>query len=385
MAKTPEVIRELRPHAIWSGVEILWRLVGSAVITALAGTLLALRSHLDVLALLGVFIVSFVVLAFGALRRRAPDRTAAAAAELPILPTSALTPAANAPSTSAGKADSPSPLRIEFATEGSKERFNFKTRGRPIVVSRTGDLTCEELYRSEYELNLLARVFPEVDQSTPLECGISGFRDRNTNDSMSLRDRLDCLGPMAVCSIPVVYKVDGRECTDRFFIYKNADGSIVLSLDEPLSRAQDLTALHRRLRLLESARKELPLQGIILFLAQESIFIAKQLRDILQENVGDPKMDLPMKPEIIFPRHEDEQITLSGGRAKLMLFAQRYKWLVDRCDVRGLPSPLAIPNDMHAEPFLLALDAHAEALEKRARDIAAPYERPTRQPSQQPS
>jgi hypothetical protein len=179
---------------------------------------------------------------------------------------------------------------------------------------------------------------------------------------------------MTVSFVPVEYEVEGQRFSSVFFIYKNADGSIVWLTDEPSLQVQSLSELHRWRRLMSDAQRDLPASGIIEFLAQEAMFIAKHLRDILQENETlAPSMDLskPMKTEIIFLESED--VVLPWQRSRLLLFARRYQWLVDRCDARGLPSPPAIPNEMAAEPFLNALDTSAETLLKRALDIARRY------------
>jgi HAMP domain-containing protein len=76
-----------------------------------------------------------------------------------------------------------SPLRVEFVPEGLQGKLVFKTRGKPLRIHRIGDLTCEEIYRTEYEINLLAQAFAELDQSRPLECRISGIRNRDTRTS----------------------------------------------------------------------------------------------------------------------------------------------------------------------------------------------------------
>jgi len=191
---------------------------------------------------------------------------------------------------------------------------------------------------------------------------------------MPLSAVLESGGLMTISSVPVKYEVEGQRLSSVFFVYKNADGSIVWLTDEPSPQVQSLAELHRRCRLVSDAQKDLPASGIIEFLAQEATFIAKQLREILQENETlAPSMDLskPMKTEIIFLEGED--VVIPWQRRRLMLFAQRYRWLEDRCDARGLPSPPAIPNEMAAEPFLKALDTNAEALLKRALDIARRY------------
>ena len=69
MSKVPEPIRELRPHAIWSGVEFAWKLVEAAVIASLLALLQYFRSNLDLLTIGLVFTGSLAALLLGAIRR----------------------------------------------------------------------------------------------------------------------------------------------------------------------------------------------------------------------------------------------------------------------------------------------------------------------------
>jgi hypothetical protein len=184
---------------------------------------------------------------------------------------------------------------------------------------------------------------------------------------------------MTLVSLSVEYEIEGTKQSTLFFIYKNADGSIVWLTDKPNTQPQDLVAMHRRIALLDTARKDLPASGIVQFLAEESRFIAAHLRKILEENdLFIPKMDLsrPMKREIIYLENETDETPLPWQRRRLMVFADRYGRLIDRCEIRGLPTPAAIPTGLEAEPFLGRLDAHATALELRARSIAAPFNPP---------
>jgi hypothetical protein len=155
-------------------------------------------------------------------------------------------------------------------------------------------------------------------------------------------------------------------------------------IEENKKRADELqteinTIRNHQISLLDAALKELPASGVVQFLAEESRFIATQLREILAENdVFSPKMDLsrPMKREIICIENETDEMPVPWQRRRLMVVADRYGRLIDRCDIRGLPTPASIPTGMEAEPFLGRLDAHATALEQRARSIAAIFNQP---------
>jgi hypothetical protein len=66
MYKTPEAVRELRPHALWTGAEWAWRLVEATVIASLLAFIQFLRSHLDLVSIGAIFVGSLVVLVLGA-------------------------------------------------------------------------------------------------------------------------------------------------------------------------------------------------------------------------------------------------------------------------------------------------------------------------------
>jgi hypothetical protein len=72
MPKVPEPIRELRPHAIWSGVELVWRLLEAVVFTSLIAMFGYLQAHVAIASGM-VFILSFCVLTVAALRRSRVD------------------------------------------------------------------------------------------------------------------------------------------------------------------------------------------------------------------------------------------------------------------------------------------------------------------------
>ena len=99
----------------------------------------------------------------------------------------------------------------------------------------------------------------------------------------------------------------------------------------------------------------------------------------------DHKIDMWNKPmrRALIEFDEAEENVLPWQRKSIILFASRYRKLVDRCEIRGLPSPASIPNQMDAEAFLSQMDAHAEELKQRARSIATPFGPPTQQPSAQ--
>jgi hypothetical protein len=283
---------------------------------------------------------------------------------------------------STGMAHGGSPLRVEYVTDGLQGKLIVKTRGKPLRVLNFGDLVCEEIYSNNYEPIPLSHAFREIDQGTSLECQIAGFQNRETRTSMPLDSVLDLGSLMTRASLSVEYEIEGRKQSTLFFIYRNIDGSIVWLTDEPKTHPQDLAAMHHRIALLDTARKDLPVSGVVQFLAEESRFIAAHLRKILEENdMFSSKMDLsrPMKREIIYLGNETDETPLPWQRRRLMVFADRYGRLIDRCQIRGLPTPAAIPTGLEAEPFLGRLDAHATALELRARSIAAPFDPPTPQ------
>ena len=66
---TPEPIRELRPHATWRGVELIWALVEGTVVAALLAVWQYFKSHLDLLSILLIFVGSVLVLLVGSFRR----------------------------------------------------------------------------------------------------------------------------------------------------------------------------------------------------------------------------------------------------------------------------------------------------------------------------
>jgi len=68
---------------------------------------------------------------------------------------------------------------------------------------------------------------------------------------------------MTLVSLPVEYEIDGTKQSTLFFIYKNADGSIVWLTDKPKTQPQDLAAMHRQIALLDTARKDLPASGVV--------------------------------------------------------------------------------------------------------------------------
>jgi hypothetical protein len=68
----PEPLRELRPHAIWTGVELAWKLVEAAAIASLLALLQYFRAHLDLLTIVLVFVGSFAAMILGAKRSKNP-------------------------------------------------------------------------------------------------------------------------------------------------------------------------------------------------------------------------------------------------------------------------------------------------------------------------
>jgi len=68
--RIPEPVRELRPHATWRALELLWALVEATVLAALYALWQYFKTHLDLLSILTVFAASSTVLLIGSVRRR---------------------------------------------------------------------------------------------------------------------------------------------------------------------------------------------------------------------------------------------------------------------------------------------------------------------------
>ena len=223
----------------------------------------------------------------------------------------------------------------------------------------------------------MTRVFPEVDARHPLECRISGVRDPLANETKSLPSVIESMGPHAVTSIVLEYETENKKQAERFFLHKNPDVNIVWQTNELIPATQDLRELNRRLRLLilESSAQDLPPAGAALFLSDEAGFIANQLNEILKENAILPhSLDLskPMTRSIIWLENEDE--VKPWQQRRLRIVADRYQRQIDRCQVRGLPAPPNVPNEMEAGEVLAALAENSLALERFAKGVISRYD-----------
>jgi len=252
MAKTPEVIRELRPHAIWSGVEVLWRLVESAVIAALAALILALRSHLDLVAIGGVFVIAFVALALGALRSANLDAGAP--------PVGISTPAAAQavdPEPSTGVAsDAPNPL-IEYRSSGARHELILTTDKQKAVIGPSlGPVICRETYESKYEIEAIPGVLPSITV-WPVACQVSGVKVPDASSFSSLVDVLRRRSPIGVAWVVLDFKdSDSAEFSRLFTLHRNVDDSVIF-MPSPVTRrgetsppepgSQELAALDHKL------------------------------------------------------------------------------------------------------------------------------------------
>jgi hypothetical protein len=142
-------------------------------------------------------------------------------------------------------------LRVDYIDgRGTEARLRFSTRGKPVRIHGVGELICEARYGTSSEVDLLTRVFPEVDARHPLECRISGVRDPLANETKSLPSVIESMGPHAVTSIVLEYETENKKQAERFFLHKNPDGNIVWQTNELIPATQDLRELNRRLRLL---------------------------------------------------------------------------------------------------------------------------------------
>src|ERR1035438_2858250 len=76
MDRPREIIKELRPHALWSGIEWMWRLMEAMVMAALVAFWQYAHSHIDGVLIGIVFLGSVGVLVLGAMRKRAAPKDA---------------------------------------------------------------------------------------------------------------------------------------------------------------------------------------------------------------------------------------------------------------------------------------------------------------------
>jgi hypothetical protein len=273
-------------------------------------------------------------------------------------------------------------LKVEYRDADStaqRPRLIFKLRkGSPVKIRNVGVLISEETYRTANRFVLLQEVIPEVEPEHPVECQISCLRNDETREATSLQDVLEAGGPTVSDSVIVEYEADNNRFSRRFFLHKNADGSIVWSTENrQVYASQDLRALRIKLSSLRNVIDDLIHVGELSALAQESATLESRLIEILQEKAAKHGIiNKPMRHEII--SLDPQETTLpSWERLRLMSFRDRYNQLQSRSASLSLPSSVPhlpnIPNELTAVEFMRRIAAHRDAVIKVGSDIRNTY------------
>jgi hypothetical protein len=271
-------------------------------------------------------------------------------------------------------------LRVDYQKSASgRPSLLFKIRsGNPTTIRKVGPLVSEETYRTQSDFILLQEIIPEVEVDHPVECHISCLK--NSGDLVSLKDALEDGGPTVSDSVVVEYMADGQQVSRRFFLYKNADGSVVWSTENRQPAPKDLRFLRTKLRSFQNATSDLTYAGEIWLLLEQSKALRKTLLELLASNANPllglgPTMDLsrPMNSKLIILDHNAEGRVLPWQRMRLMSFRDRYQAYNECCKDAKVPQLPFVPNDLDVIELCDAFENQQKAIGLVYDDIVKRY------------
>ena len=264
-------------------------------------------------------------------------------------------------------------LRVDYRKPGvgvSRPTLVFRVRsGSPTTIKKVGPLVSEEAYRTENDFILLQEMIPEIELNQPVECQISSLRNPASGDLASLQEVLEQGGPNVSDSAVIEYTAGEQDFSRRFFLYKNADGSIVWTTENRQPGPMDLRILRRKLHLLRKAIPDLTYAGKLSLLMHQSLALESTLVDVLRSNANvllglGPPMDLsrPMSSKLIAMSDDDSDKALPWQRMRLMSFRDRYKAFNACCKDEGLPELPYFANELTVAELHDAFTKHRDTL-----------------------
>ena len=278
--------------------------------------------------------------------------------------------------------DSPPPgpdLKVEYreSSRGLRAALIFRVRkGSPVTIQKVGPLVSEELYRTENSFVLLQSVIPEVEIDHPVESQISFVRNEKSGELVALEDVLEAGGAGVTDSVLIEYAADGQHFSRRYYLHKNADGSIVWSAESRQPEPKDLRVLRGTLRSLHGAFEDLTFVGRPKGLEQDSLSLESQLSDILDTATEGTDLGHPFRIETISLNLSEALLPLLE-RLRLMSFRDRYTQFEEKCRSLHLhrnpavPNLPTLPNEFSGPEILQAISKHRNGLN----EIAAHYTR----------
>lgn len=251
-------------------------------------------------------------------------------------------------------------LRVDYRKLPERERgaLIFRIRsGPPTTICRIGPVISEQTYRTESELVRLTDFIPDIEVGHDAECRIL---------SRTLEQVLEAGGPTVSDSIVVDYTANNSRLSRNFFLYKNADGSIVWSTQDRKVPPKDLQDIRKLLGSLGQSLYDLVYAGQLKAMALECEAMQAQLIKILETRTT-TELDLstPMMRRIIFL--DDAETTVPcWERLRLMSFRDRYQQYLGRFEELSLgaviPRIPTLPNDMQAAALIGSMSQQAAAI-----------------------
>jgi hypothetical protein len=222
MAQEQGLIRELRPHATWRGIELLWDLVRAALMAALIALWQWFVNHWDVVTIALVFIACLGLLIWRDISNakstsegaRPPDDLARSLSD-PL------------PSTTAANVLTTAPrLRVDYVNSGQKGALVFKS-DKPSTVRSINPLLVRERFEAGYNFSCIPAPPFSVDVNSSVECKMYGLSQQNAPDIHSLADVLRGGSQQSLDSVVIDYDDDhGNAFSRRFDLSRGQDDSI---------------------------------------------------------------------------------------------------------------------------------------------------------------
>jgi hypothetical protein len=405
-------VRELRPHATWWAIEFTGRklvekVAEAGVIAFAVGWLTWFKNHLDVMTVVGGFVVSMLMLTWAS-RKRSDAGGVGSMSEL-------ADPTPNAETIPDALQSAPR-LRVDYKDSGQKGVLVFKS-DKPTTVRRVRPLLSRERYETEYDFDIIPSPPLSIDANSQVESKMYGLRRQNSPDIHSLVDILRTGTQQSLDSVVIDYDDDlGNEYARRFDLKRNSDDSVAWTsnasvdlrgktqMPEPAWQdlaelrhkmalaaayhnehgaaqqyAKELEANTERFRVLRTAFHDLTAVGQLQLLAEEADSLEFQFNQIIMENSVDGQpIDLshPLSSEVI-AIDLGSSSSIPWQRRRMIAFRDRYEVhryrVADRSAFQCRVMPPNTPSTLTREQWSIILSDHRKALIEKAQELAKPH------------
>jgi hypothetical protein len=259
MEERRTLLRELRPHATWRGIELLWDLARAALLAALIALWQWFIHHLDVVTIVLVFVTCLGLLIWRDISRRTNRRYTQTEPEIAPVRSPVDTSLKPLP------VDAPR-LRVDCVSSKHKGKLIFRS-DKPGTVQAVRPLLSRDKYEMQHEFSIIPDPPFAIDANNPVECTLGGLRRDSSPDLLEFLDILRRGAPETSDSVVIDYSDDhGNSFSRSFEVRRQNDDSVTWlpapSVDlkgqtvTPDPAWQDLAELRHKLVLASAYEKE---------------------------------------------------------------------------------------------------------------------------------